>query len=233
MTEQVPTKEQGMPEAGQACENTDRHLWPLVSKPDDPYESIHVTKEGNIGINVCGNVLVMPLREWHRRAGGTLGRALGDEQGPSKDLSAPAGMDVYDELDWWREKAQRLHQDLERVTGEREPPHCVSCSCHMPDPTPEAIRALWNKAVIVQDGNRATVAFETADEAEAAFDYIHALGTIPEPGVPLTYESFWEHVRASGWNPSPEELRKLLTAQKEREAGSGVPSTDLPPGAGE
>lgn len=82
MTEQAPTKEQC---EGQACENTDRHLWPLVSKPDDPYESIHVTKEGNIGINVCGNVMVLPLREWHRRAGGVPGRAIGDEQRPSKD----------------------------------------------------------------------------------------------------------------------------------------------------
>lgn len=86
MSEQVPTKEQC---EGQACENTDRHLWPLVSKPDDPYESIHVTKEGNIGINVCGNVLVLPLREWHRRAGGTPGRGIGDEQPPSKDQMQP------------------------------------------------------------------------------------------------------------------------------------------------
>jgi hypothetical protein len=66
-------------DAGQACKNTDRHLWPIVSKPDDPYESIHVTMDGAIGINVCGNVIVKPLREWHRLAGGTPGRALGDD----------------------------------------------------------------------------------------------------------------------------------------------------------
>src|SRR5688572_1612516 len=45
----------------------------------------------------------------------------------------------------------------------------------------------------------------------------------------LTYEQFWQRVRESGWNPSPDELRALLQAQKEREAGSGVPSIDQPP----
>lgn len=45
--------------------NTDRHLWPDTSDPDGPLESIHVTAEGAIGINVAGNVVVRPLREWH------------------------------------------------------------------------------------------------------------------------------------------------------------------------
>jgi len=62
-------------------------------------------------------------------------------------------------------------------------------------PEPSAMRALWNKAVIVQDDNRATVAFETADEAEAAFDYLHELGNIQpaaEPPPALTEEEMPE-----------------------------------------
>lgn len=72
------------------------------------------------------------------------------------------------------------NERFRRPAHEREPPHCASCACGMEPEQPNAIRALWNKAVIVQDGNRATVAFETADEAEAAFDYIHQLGSIAQ-----------------------------------------------------
>lgn len=50
-----------------ACENTDRHLWPLVSEHADA-DTIHVTKGGGIGINVGGHVIVLPLREWHALA---------------------------------------------------------------------------------------------------------------------------------------------------------------------
>lgn len=68
---------------GQARENTDRHLWPQVTEFGQPYEAIFVTKDGGIGINVQGNVIVKPLREWHRLAGGTPGRSIGEEQRPS------------------------------------------------------------------------------------------------------------------------------------------------------
>jgi hypothetical protein len=73
---------------------------------------------------------------------------------------------------------ERLKREITRVTGEREPPHCSTCSCGLPEPD---IRSLWNKAVILQDGNRATVTFETAEEAETAFDYMHDLGSIERP----------------------------------------------------
>lgn len=50
--------------SGGPCENTDRELF--REKPDDYYAaSLHVTKEGSIGINVGGTVYVRPLREWH------------------------------------------------------------------------------------------------------------------------------------------------------------------------
>ena len=46
------------------CQNTDKELW---RKSDDYYDdSIHVTAQGQIGINCGGNVIVKDLREWHK-----------------------------------------------------------------------------------------------------------------------------------------------------------------------
>jgi hypothetical protein len=54
----------------QAALNTDRELYreksELPADPDNYYApSLHVTKEGGIGINVGGYVIVKTLREWH------------------------------------------------------------------------------------------------------------------------------------------------------------------------
>jgi hypothetical protein len=50
------------------CEvNTDVEIWRKV--PGDYYSpSIHVTEGGGIGINVGGNVFVMPVEDWHAHA---------------------------------------------------------------------------------------------------------------------------------------------------------------------
>ena len=46
-----------------SCINTDKEIWRKVK--DDYYSpSIHVTEEGNIGINVYGQVIVMPIEDW-------------------------------------------------------------------------------------------------------------------------------------------------------------------------
>ena len=46
-----------------ACLNTDREIW--REREGDYYaDSIHVTKEGAIGFNVGGTVIVMPHSEW-------------------------------------------------------------------------------------------------------------------------------------------------------------------------
>jgi len=51
----------------EACLNTDRELW--REREDDAYaDSIHVTKQGSIGINCGGHVITMPLRDWHALA---------------------------------------------------------------------------------------------------------------------------------------------------------------------
>jgi hypothetical protein len=53
-----------------ACLNTDREIWrgPDEGCGDYYADSIHVTKQGGIGINVGGRVIVMPLRDWHALA---------------------------------------------------------------------------------------------------------------------------------------------------------------------
>lgn len=50
-----------------AATNTDKELW--REHNDDFYsDSIHVTKDGGIGINVGGKVIVKTLKEWHALA---------------------------------------------------------------------------------------------------------------------------------------------------------------------
>lgn len=48
---------------GNCAINTDRELW--KETPDYYSPSIHETENGNIGIDVSGNVLVAPVKMWH------------------------------------------------------------------------------------------------------------------------------------------------------------------------
>jgi hypothetical protein len=51
--------------------NTDREIW--RERPGDFYsDSIHVTEDGAIGMNVGGYVIVMPHYEWHALASGAV-----------------------------------------------------------------------------------------------------------------------------------------------------------------
>lgn len=46
-------------------ENTDQELW--RKDPDDYYSpSIHATKDGKIGINVGGKVIIASVEHWHK-----------------------------------------------------------------------------------------------------------------------------------------------------------------------
>lgn len=46
------------------AENTDKQIW--VKDPDNGWSpTIHATKEGCIGINVGGRVIVMAVEKWH------------------------------------------------------------------------------------------------------------------------------------------------------------------------
>ena len=50
-----------------ACKNNDLEIWREIDH--DYYSpSIHVTKNGEIGLKVAGRVIVKPIREWHRLA---------------------------------------------------------------------------------------------------------------------------------------------------------------------
>ncbi len=50
-----------------AYENTDKEIWRKIE--GDYYSpSIFVTKEGNVGISVGGNVYVQSVEEWHKQA---------------------------------------------------------------------------------------------------------------------------------------------------------------------
>lgn len=71
---------------GGQCENTDRELW--REREGDFYaDSIHVTQEGWIGMNVGGLVIAMPVKEWHRLACKATGRR-GDELERLRALNA-------------------------------------------------------------------------------------------------------------------------------------------------
>jgi hypothetical protein len=66
MTPQTPAERLAAIRAD-AKMNTDRELW--REREGDYYaDSIHVTAQGDIGINCGGTVVVLPLREWHRVA---------------------------------------------------------------------------------------------------------------------------------------------------------------------
>jgi len=54
----------------QAVRNTDREIWRGPDEGNGSYyaDSIHVTEQGGIGINVGGTVFVKPVREWHKLA---------------------------------------------------------------------------------------------------------------------------------------------------------------------
>lgn len=169
--------------AGQACANTDRHLWPQVSAPDAPYEALFVTASGGIGINIQGNVIVKPLREWHRLAGGTPGRALGDDR-PSN------------QRDW------RAGCECNRVGL------CYRCQAA------ERIERLELQVYALTNANKSL-----ADRAEGQPPNRH---TAEPPAAPLTWDTFWQRVRESGWNPTAAELRdQLRTAETKSENTEG------------
>ena len=50
-------------------QNTDREVWRGPDDGNDAYaDSVHITADGGLGINVGGLVIVLPVREWHALA---------------------------------------------------------------------------------------------------------------------------------------------------------------------
>lgn len=69
--------------------NTDTTLW---STEGPPFVEVHVTKDGGVGINVSGNVMVKPAAEWQRAA---LTAAMGEEKPVKVGPLAHAVCDAY------------------------------------------------------------------------------------------------------------------------------------------
>lgn len=53
-----------------ACKNTDRELWRGPDNGAGSYyaDSVFITEEGSIGMNVGGHVIVKPIRDWFHLA---------------------------------------------------------------------------------------------------------------------------------------------------------------------
>jgi hypothetical protein len=70
-----------------AGKNTDREVWRGLDGGYGSYyaDSVHVTEEGGLGINIGGHVIVMTPQDWHR-----IGVAyLKTLESPYHDLARP------------------------------------------------------------------------------------------------------------------------------------------------
>lgn len=97
-----------------AYENTDTELWRGPDEGNGSYyaDSIHVTKDGGIGINVGGRVIVMPLRAWH-----ALARRDQEALGPCTQAELDAWIETIDSknsrlLVMWMERAKKAEAAL-------------------------------------------------------------------------------------------------------------------------
>jgi hypothetical protein len=72
-----------------ACENTDRELWRGPDEGGGNFyaDSIFITKEGALGIACSGSVRVLPIREWHRLAGGPMRNVVAQRPLPESNIS--------------------------------------------------------------------------------------------------------------------------------------------------
>jgi hypothetical protein len=94
-----------------ARENTDREIWRRPDEGNGSYyaDSLHITKEGALGINCAGSVYVKPIREWHALADRDIDRFhLADlllchgEFGTSVSASKEGALRCADAIIAWR-----------------------------------------------------------------------------------------------------------------------------------
>lgn len=109
------SNDEGQAAPGPAVLNTDRHLWPPVSAADAPVETLHVTADGAIGVNIEGSVIVKPLRAWHALARGDADpetvRVLGELAKHASDLETA--------INAWQSLALDAAITLEGIATER------------------------------------------------------------------------------------------------------------------
>lgn len=115
MTDAIPHSE---PRDDIAYANTDRELWRDLEGNEnkdagDYYaDSIHVTEQGGIGINVGGTVYVRTLREWHgllEQFEAVLRAVEDNERGPDYGWTHPD------------EPAADLHHKIRVILGASSP----------------------------------------------------------------------------------------------------------------
>lgn len=73
----------------ESCQNTDREIWRGHDEGNGSFyaDSLHITKDGALGINCGGSVHVRSIREWHRLAGGRIDIVPVSEVQVSYDLA--------------------------------------------------------------------------------------------------------------------------------------------------
>jgi hypothetical protein len=134
-------------EIGETALNTGRELWRKGDGDGNGmsyYEpSVHVTEQGAIGINVGGQVYVMPVENWHalaaehaayRQALETL-QILVDEQAEDEALWAlyPVGQQPIAEA-YLQQELRRLHAAVEALSGSSDLPP-ASTQTALPSPS--------------------------------------------------------------------------------------------------
>lgn len=115
----------------QGCENTDRELWRGPDEGNGSYyaNSLHITKEGALGINCGGHVVVMPIREWHRL--GAIGRSPEPWDAPYNRSYEPVerrAAEIYATYEFepphlkpaWHTGGNSLRQDMARSRAREE-----------------------------------------------------------------------------------------------------------------
>lgn len=108
-------------------ENTDIELW--REKEGDYYaDSIHVTENGKIGMNVGGHVIVMPIKEWHKVA--DVDKLLVERPGAGEaTYTLEQIKEAWDSvgMDCWPEYVDCLKASAPTVQ-EIDTAHCTECT---------------------------------------------------------------------------------------------------------
>lgn len=158
--------------------NTDRELYrePKGDLPSDYYaNSLHVTIDGRIGMDVGGNVYCMPIRDWHALA----------HQSPAAGHSPVATLVPDDGSE----------SEVQPVPAAGPPA--------VPDPTVEALRDEIARVIpaAMTGLPRPTIYVEAAD---AVIALLAARAAAPDALTPTTLaEALHEHRTASGSKPKP------------------------------
>ena len=149
-------------------ENTDTHLWPIVS--ETPYApSLRITAEGALSINVGSLVIVKPIEEWHALALADLDARTAELRSrlqPAAAAEAPGAERVNKTL----ADANDLLASISAALAEQEEENERLREALKPvDDLPrECVAALIHQRQIDKDGTEVGVSRQAVDEIHAA-----------------------------------------------------------------